>query len=77
LERRLYLALSSCPFDHPAGRPACRQAGTVALALRIDPWASEYESALQIDEEPEDHASVSTDRRNQVPEEKKRDEPQR
>jgi len=44
----------------------------VALALRIDPWASEYESALQIDEEPEDHASVSTDRRNQVPEEKKK-----
>lgn len=26
----------------------------MALALRIDPWASEYESALQLDEEAED-----------------------
>jgi hypothetical protein len=45
----------------------------VALALRIDPWASEYESALQIDEEPEDNSSVSRDPRNQVPEKKERD----
>ncbi len=29
----------------------------MALALRVDPWASEYESALQLDEEPDDHAS--------------------
>lgn len=28
----------------------------MALALRVDPWASEYESALQLDEEPDDHA---------------------
>jgi len=28
----------------------------VALALRIDPWASEYESTLQLDEEPDDRA---------------------
>ncbi len=34
----------------------------MALALRIDPWASEYESALQMDEEPDDHApDVRTD----------------
>ncbi len=28
----------------------------MALALRIDPWSSEYESALQLDEEPDDGA---------------------
>ncbi len=34
----------------------------MALTYRIDPWASEYESALQLDEEPDDHApDVRTD----------------
>ena len=28
----------------------------MALTLRIDPWASEYESAFQLDQEPDDHA---------------------
>ncbi|MCH7836113.1 MAG: hypothetical protein IH864_04530 [Chloroflexi bacterium] len=28
----------------------------MALALSVDPWASEYESALQLDEEPDDGA---------------------
>lgn len=30
----------------------------MALALRIDPWASEYDSALQLDEEPDQQESL-------------------